>query len=234
MKIKVLTLFLAFLMSGIWNMVSAQYYGLTSKDVILKYGFELAGKNVDAYMTITVDGISHQNDNSMVVDCLYNMLDKKGKVHASAKMMGMGDGLIIPVKYDDGSYPLTEDFIFCQTENRMGYLMIVPAEMTVGQELEGGRFQSSVKMPLGGTVKSDITFSNLVVKEETKLTIKDGSEIDCFLIEGKVTGKAYRSNQDSVIRLWFAKDLGIVKEEVPAYLDTKKSYAATLIEINKK
>ncbi len=69
MKIKVLTLFLAFLMSGIWNMVSAQYYGLTSKDVILKYGFELAGKNVDAYMTITVDGISHQNDNSMVVDC---------------------------------------------------------------------------------------------------------------------------------------------------------------------
>lgn len=234
MKIKIVTLFLSLVLFWtLGNNAFAQYYGLTSKEISLKYGFELGGKDVEAYMTISVDNITNQ-DNLMVVDCLYNMLDKKGKIHSSAKMMGMGDGLIVPVKYDNGSYHLTEDFIFCQADNRMGYLMIVPAEMKVGQEIEGGRFQSSAKLPIGGTMKCDITFSNLIVKEQSKFKINDGKEIDCYLIEGRVTGKAYRSNQDGVIRLWFAKDIGIVKEEVETYLDTKKNYSASLIEINKR
>lgn len=232
-KIKVLVIVIALTIGGFCQIASAQYFGLTSKDTVLKYAFELGGKDVGAFMTKEVYNVTQSGDNEMVVEYLYKLLNKKGKTHVSAKMMGMGEGLILPVKYDDGSYYLTMDFIFCQTDNRMGYLMIVPAEMSVGQTLEGGRFQSTAQLPLGGTVKNDITFSDLTVKDKVNLTLRDGSEIECYLIEGKAIGNAYKSKQDSIIRLWFAKGIGIVKEEVEKYINTKKAYTATLVEIAK-
>ena len=225
MRSKLLVAFLA-----IASAVEAQpYMGMTEKGASASYRYTLDGKDVGAYPRLDVDAVE-TTDGRLEVGYLFNLYDKKGKVHKGAKMMGLGEGLLYAVTYENGAYYLTQDLIFAQADDRMGYLLKMPAALEVGQEIEGGTFSSTAKVPVVGTLRTEITLSGMRVVEQREATLKSGQTLRCYVVEGNIDGEASRTRQSGRIIFHFAPGIGIVREEVVDYLGTKKPYAAELTE----
>lgn len=205
------------------------YMGMTSKGASASYAYTLGGRDVGAYPRMTVDA-AEAADGGMTVSYLFNLYDKKGRIHKSAKTMGLGEGLLYTVRYDEGAYYLTQDLIFAQADDRMGYFMKVPATLAVGQRIEGGTFSSTATVPMIGKLRTEITLSEMEVAEETEVTLDSGQTVHCYVIRGNVSGEASRTEQGGRIVFHFAPGIGIVREEVSAYLDLKQPYAARLTE----
>lgn len=208
------------------------HVGMTEKGSSASYRYTLDGKDVGAYPRLEVDA-AVTTDEGLEVSYLFNLYDKKGKIHKGAKMMGFGEGLLYAVKYTDGAYYLTQDLIFAQADDRMGYLLKMPAALEVGQEIEGGTFSSSAKVPIVGTLRTEITLSGMRVVEQREVTLKSGQTLRCYVVEGNVDGEASKTRQNGRIIFHFAPGIGIVREEIVEYLDQKKSYAAELTEFRR-
>lgn len=212
------------------------YYGLTDTGKELKYTAFLNGKDVGGYITVRVYEEPVLQDSTLTVDYLLNMLDKKGKVHKSAKMMGFGDGLIYTTKYTPEGHLLASDYLFATSgTDRMGYIMKIPREIKVGDTLEGGTSVSKVKIPMFGTVQNTTTLSDLKVVGEKDFTLGDGTNIKCFEIKGHANGEVSREKLDTDMTFLLSPDYGIVMEEADNYLNMGKytTYVMSITPITK-
>lgn len=136
------------------------------------------------------------------------ILNKKRK---PSKLVGNKDGVFISLVMNaDGSYEMGQH-MFGQasaSHNSTGFMLKIPAEMKVGDEIEGGVTTTSQKM-MGITYKQVETYSGFKVVKEEDITTPAGT-FHCFL----VTGSSLRETKGGDVKceheFWFAKGIGLV------------------------
>lgn len=207
-------LFLFFLLFSMHIFSFAQdndYYALTKPGASLQYSLKYKN-NLMGYIVKKINDKKVEGSQTIVTDLL-TMLNKKEQPSKNAAFAGYSDGLLSSTKLDNGSYYMTQDVcLACGGEDRHGYILKMPSTIKVGDEIEGGILNFSMKFPLTPTAKNELTYKNFKVVEELDLTTPAGV-FHCLKITGNVTGKYLKMDINDHQVWYISKGLGIVREE---------------------
>ena len=123
----------------------------------------------------------------------------------------------------DGSYTIGDLFfgVINRSQESSGFRMKVPAEMKVGDKLEGGTCVSKIKDLTGKWGEVSTTYSNLEVVKEEDMTTSAGT-FHCFVVKGTCTVnfqmKKHTRNYSYEVEYWFAKGVGPVFIKTDSYI----------------
>ena len=191
---------------------TAECFAMTQKGLTVQYSYlygkkqKLMGYYVNQVTDVKTDG------NKTEVTVLFKMLNKKGKPSKTAKLVGIGDGMLYKVNIEDGSYYMTMDLTFALGgQNRHGYILKIPATLKVGDEIEGGTLSYETKNI--ATYKTKLVYSDFKVVEEVDLETAAG-KFHCFKVAGNVSGQYTEQEVNSDQVLYFAPGMGIIRQEV--------------------
>lgn len=187
-------------------------YELTNPGARVLYA-NYAGKMFQYYFEKTVEEVKEENG-AKRIQYLWRGLNKNKKPSKYFNMMGLGEGYITMVKIENGDYYMTYDFGWsCFPGDRSGYLLKIPQNLKVGDELEGGTLKFVSKGGFGKTFNdNELSCVDFKVVDECELDTKAG-KIRCLKITGKIVGTCNTLNVNSTETYYIAKNIGIVRQE---------------------
>lgn len=186
-------------------------YELTNPGARVLYS-DYYGGMLQQYFEKKVIDVKEENGTKSV-QYHWQVLNRKKKPSKIIKAMGFGEGYQTIIKFENGAYYMTYDFGWsCFPGERSGYLLKIPQNLKVGDTLEGGTLKFVSKGGFGNTFNNELNFDDFKVVDEGELETKAG-KIRCLKITGKVTGTYHKSKVNSTETIYFAKNIGIVRQE---------------------
>lgn len=226
---KQLILFVALLLCVSANAQETEGYLLTQSNVSVQYSYTYGGKLM-GYLLNTLQK-KETVGNSTTYTYLLTMLNKKEKPSKNASFMGLGDGYQSQIIADNGAYVMTQDLCIANGgTDRHGFILKMPSTLKVGDAIECGKLELSLKFPMMPTTHNNLTYSDFKVVEEVDLQTQAGT-YHCLKITGIVTGE-YQKIKLNDHQVWYiAKGIGIVRQE-SYYMGEKKPIIIELYKVN--
>ncbi|NDV16808.1 hypothetical protein GO009_12300 [Muricauda sp. TY007] len=185
------------------------YYPLVDGANLQYTNYNKKGKE-DGQINYTVTNVESSGDN-VSATMMMEMVDRKGNTYTSDYEIAC-DGNVVKIDFKS----LMNDQMLSQMGDvemdMSGTDVELPNNLSVGQELPDANME--LKMKMGGAINmnTNVETINRKVEKQESVTTPAGT-FDCYVIYSETKTKMMMANQTFPSRTWFAKGVGMVKQE---------------------